>query len=109
MLDQIEERRRQKKEEREAKIQQRKFQNAARDLRRAMIKYCQDERFLSALADAVPIYWDDYYTIENADEMDPNESFRFFDWFFFDFEHEDGSRSTISAVPRSSATPHRRT
>ena len=66
-----------KKAEREAKKRQKKLTNAARDLRRKILRYCQDERFAPALAAGIPLYWDDFYTIENADEMDPNESFRF--------------------------------
>ena len=81
-----------KKAEREAKKRQKKLTNAARDLRRKILRYCQDERFAPALAAGIPLYWDDFYTIENADEMDPNESFRFFDWLFYDFEYEGEPR-----------------
>lgn len=50
-----------------------------------MIRFSQDERFAASLAQALPIYWDGFYDIETADEMDMTESLRFFDWFFYDF------------------------
>ena len=81
-----------KKAERAARKKQKQLHNAAGALRRKMILYCRDERFALALANAVTLYWNDFYDIESADEMDQNESLRFFDWFFFDYQHENGPR-----------------
>ncbi len=81
-----------KQAEKEARKRQKKLQNSARDLRRRMIKFSQDARFALALAAALPLYWDGFYSIENADEMDPNESLRFFDWFLFDYRHDGQPR-----------------
>ena len=52
----------------------------------------------------MPLYWNDFYTIESADEMDQNESLRFFDWFFFDYQHEDEPR-LIQTVRGARARP----
>lgn len=81
-----------KKAQREARKKQKRLKNAAVALRRKMINYSRDERFARALAAAVPLYWNDFYTIESADEMDQNESLRFFDWFFFDYQPADEPR-----------------
>lgn len=81
-----------KKAERAEKKAQKQRINASRSLRRKMIKFTQDERFAQGLAKALPLYWDNYYTIETADEMDLTESLRFFDWFFFDYSDEDCQR-----------------
>lgn len=88
----VEEKKLDKKALREARKKQKQLQKAANTLRRKMIVYCRDERFALALAAAVPTYWNDFYSIETADEMDQNESLRFFDWFFFDYQHEGEPR-----------------
>ncbi|MFT5193697.1 MAG: hypothetical protein ACI9EW_003715 [Cellvibrionaceae bacterium] len=74
-----------RKTARAARKEQRQLENAARGLNRRMIRFSQDERFAVSLAAALPIYWDNYYDIETADEMDMTESLRFFDWFFHDY------------------------
>lgn len=75
-----------KKTEREARKAQRKLLNAARNMRSKMIRFCQDERFAPLLGSGLPLYWRDFYDHTNADEMDMNESLRFFDWLFFDYQ-----------------------
>jgi SEC-C motif len=61
-------------------------------LRRDFLKYARDERFSEAFAIALPLYWNNLYTLENAEEMSQNEAFRFFDWFIFDYQVEDQPR-----------------
>lgn len=79
---------------RAARKAQKQLENAARSLNKRMIRFSQDERFAARLAEALPIYWDGYYTLETADEMDMSESLRFFDWFFYDYTPE-GEETTI--------------
>ena len=85
-----------KKREREAAKEARKVQKqkekTARELRRLLGRYAQDEKFATAVAAAIPLFWNSYYTLETADEMDANESFRFFDWFTYDYDLGDGQR-----------------
>lgn len=61
-------------------------------LRRDFLKYARDERFTEAFAAALPLYWNNLYTLENAEEMSQNEAFRFFDWFVFDYQPENQPR-----------------
>lgn len=74
-----------RKAARAARKAQKQLENAARGLNKRMIRFSQDERFAESLANALPIYWDSYYDMETADEMDMTESLRFFDWFFYDY------------------------
>ena len=78
-----------RKAARAARKAQKQLENAARSLNKRMIRFSQDERFATRLAEALPIYWDDYYNIETADEMDMSESLRFFDWFFYDYTPDE--------------------
>jgi hypothetical protein len=61
-------------------------------LRRDFLKYARDERFSESFAAALPLYWNNLYTLENAEEMSQNEAFRFFDWFIFDYQVEGQPR-----------------
>ncbi|MEM8863781.1 MAG: hypothetical protein AAGD96_36185 [Chloroflexota bacterium] len=83
-----------RKAARAARKAQKQLENAARGLNKRMIRFSRDERFATRLAEALPIYWDSYYDIETADEMDMTESLRFFDWFFYDHT-PDGETPTI--------------
>ena len=65
---------------------------AVRYLRRDLLKFARDERFAEDFARALPLYWNDFYTVENAEEMSQSEALRFFDWFTFDYALADGSR-----------------
>ena len=55
-----------KKAARAEKRSQKQRVNASRSLRRKMIKFAQDERFAPAVAKALPLYWDGFYTLETA-------------------------------------------
>jgi hypothetical protein len=61
-------------------------------LRRDFLTYARDERFAEAFAVALPLYWNNLYNLENAEEMSQNEAFRFFDWFIFDYQAADQPR-----------------
>ena len=61
-------------------------------LRRDFLTYARDERFAEAFAVALPLYWNNLYTLENAEEMSQSEAFRFFDWFIFDYQIADQPR-----------------
>jgi hypothetical protein len=63
----------------------RQLKAAGQYLRLDLMRFARDERFAAAFAAALPIYWDNYYELENADEMGQDEAMRFFDWFVFDF------------------------
>lgn len=65
---------------------------ASRHVREELLEFAQDERFAIPFARALSLYWNDYYTIENADEMSEQEALRFFDWFVFDYQPEEGQR-----------------
>lgn len=82
--------RKQKREaEKQARKEQKLREKTARDLRRLLLKYAREERFAERFATAVPLFWNELYTLETADEMDMNESFRFFDWYIYDYQPDD--------------------
>jgi hypothetical protein len=72
--------------------EQRASKQAVQWLGRNLMAFARDERFAEGFAKALPFYWNDLYTIENAEEMSQDEALRFFDWFVFDYDQEDGSR-----------------
>ena len=78
--------------DKEADQERKRLADAARWLRRDLLKYARDERYAESFALALPVYWNGLYTIENAELMSQNEAYRFIDWFVFDFQLEDGSR-----------------
>ena len=80
------------KEDQAAEKERSLIQRAANFIRRDLLKFARDERFAEAFATALPIYWDDLYDASNAEQMSQPEALRFFDWFVFDFELEDGGR-----------------
>jgi hypothetical protein len=83
----------------EAEREIERLRQAARWLRQDLVEFAQDERFAVAFAAALPVYWDNYYTIETAEEMSENEALRFFDWFAFDYD-QDGAAPRLVEVYR---------
>jgi hypothetical protein len=75
-----------------AEEERRLLADAGRWLRRDFMKFARDERFAADFAAALPTYWADYYTIDNAEQMSQNEALRFFDWFVFDYQPAEGPR-----------------
>jgi hypothetical protein len=75
-----------------AEAERMEYTKASDWLRRDFLRFGRDERFAGLFAKALPLYWDNYYTIENAAEMSENEAVRFFDWFVFDYQAEDEPR-----------------
>ncbi|MFQ5400968.1 MAG: YecA family protein [Anaerolineae bacterium] len=75
-----------------AEREQRAWREAARFLRRDLLKFARDDRFAEDFSRALPLYWDSLYELDNAEEMSQDEALRFFDWFVFDFQPEDGPR-----------------
>ncbi|MBP7998640.1 MAG: SEC-C domain-containing protein [Chloroflexi bacterium] len=67
---------------------------AVQFVRRDLLKFARDERFAERFAAALPLYWNDYYTLETADEMSEDEALRFFDWYLFDYSHTNTDGST---------------
>jgi uncharacterized protein YecA (UPF0149 family) len=65
---------------------------AARFLRLELPRFSRDERFVAEFNKALPLYWNNYYEVDNAGEMSEFEALRFLDWFVFDHRMEDGSR-----------------
>ena len=96
----------------------REDQNAERDsrarvaatsyLQTALSEFAQDERFATEFAAALPYYWNNFYDISNADQMSEFEAHRFFDWFVYDYQPEDGSRliEQYAATERDNLTSH---
>ena len=80
------------KEDKAAEAERREYADAGQWLRRDFLKYAREERFAESFAMALPLYWNNYYSIDNADEMSQNEAIRFFDWFVFDHQYKDQSR-----------------
>lgn len=80
------------KEDQARENERRLAKEAVRYLRRDLLKFARDERFNEDFARALPLYWQDYYTIETAEEMSQAEALRFFDWFMFDYTLSDGRR-----------------
>lgn len=72
--------------------EQREQANAARFLRLDLARFARDERFAADFDQALPLYWNEYYDAENADEMSQFEELRFLDWFTFDYTLENGER-----------------
>ena len=79
-------------EDKAAEKEGRKLADAARWLNRDFMRYARDERFAEAFAIGIGLYWNGYYTFEDAEAMSMNEAFRFFDWFVFDFQYEESPR-----------------
>ena len=79
-------------EDKAADKEVRQMNDAAKWLRRDLKKYARDERFSEAFAVGMGIYWNNYYTFEDAELMSMNEAFRFFDWFVFDFQFNESPR-----------------
>jgi len=75
----------------EAVRERRSWAEAGRFLRRDLLKFARDERFATAVAAAMPLYWNNFYDAETADEMSMPEALRFFDWFMYDYQ-VDGQR-----------------
>ena len=76
----------------EAERVERAWKEAGRFLRRDLLSYARDDRFAEDFAVALPLYWDGLYDVENADEMSQYEALRFFDWFMFDYQPQEGPR-----------------
>jgi hypothetical protein len=72
--------------------ERRASKQAVQWLNRDLLKFARDERFAEPFAAALPIYWDDLYNFENAEEMSLDEALRFADWFAFDYAQPDGTR-----------------
>jgi len=75
-----------------AEREARAWREAARFLRRDLLKFARDGRFAQDFAVALPRYWNGLYEVDNAEEMSQEEALRFFDWFVFDYLPEDGRR-----------------
>jgi len=70
----------------------RSLKDAAHFLREELFAYAQTEAFADDFAQALPIFWNNLYDGDNADEMAQGELRIFGDWFVFDYELSDGSR-----------------
>ncbi len=77
-------------QDRQKEKDSREWRVAASFLRQDLLKYAKDERFAESFAAALPQYWNELYDTDNAEEMSMPESFRFFDWFAFDYPVSDG-------------------
>lgn len=79
------------KQDQEREAARRGCLEAARFLRKDLLSFARDTRFAVGFAKALPLYWNNLYELENAEAMSQNEALRFFDWFVFDAQQEDGS------------------
>ena len=73
------------KADNEAERERRDWAEAGRFLRRDLLKFARDERWATAVADAMPFYWNNHYDAQSAEQMSMPEALRFFDWFVFDY------------------------
>ncbi len=80
------------KADQEAEKERSQIQRAAGFIRRDLLKFARDERFAEDFANALPLYWHEYYDASNAEQMSQGEALRFFDWFVFDYTLADGQR-----------------
>jgi hypothetical protein len=80
------------KEDQERDSERRAAQEAVRYIRRDLLKFARDERFNEDFAKALPLYWNELYIFDTAEEMSQEEALRFFDWFMFDYELSSGQR-----------------
>lgn len=78
------------KEDQEKEKQARAVKEAARYVRRDLLKFGREDRFSEAFAKALVLYWNELYEFDNAEEMSMDEAFRFVDWFTFDYDLGDG-------------------
>lgn len=83
--------------DREAERERREIKLAADYIIEDLLDFAQDERFAIPFAQALAHYWNGYYTIENADQMSENEALRFFDWFAFDYVHDEETPRVVDA------------
>ena len=70
--------------------ERRAWSEAATWLRRDLLKFARDERFTESFALALPLFWNNYYDMDNIEQMSVLEAMRFTDWFAFDYKLEDG-------------------
>lgn len=82
------------KEDQAKEQNQRAMQEAVRYVRRDLLKFARDEQFAADFAQALPRYWNELYTVDNAEDMSQEEALRFFDWFTYDYTLANG-RSLI--------------
>jgi len=69
----------------------RAWKESGRFLRRSLPQFARDDRFAEDFAIALPLFWDNLYNLDNAEEMSQDEALRFFDWFVFDYELAKGA------------------
>lgn len=78
------------KADKDAEKERRAWSQAATWLRRDLLKFAREERFNESFAQALPLFWNDYYDMDNIEQMSVLEAMRFTDWFAFDYKLEDG-------------------
>ena len=76
----------------DAEQEKRAQAEGVRYVRRDLLKFARDDQFSEDFAKALPLFWNNLYELENAEEMSQNEALRFFDWFVFDYQPESGKR-----------------
>ena len=80
------------KVEQEKAKEARAWESAARFLQRDLIAFAREERFAESFAAGVALFFNQYHTIETANQMSQLESLRFFDWFAYDYVPLDRPR-----------------
>jgi hypothetical protein len=78
--------------EQEQAKEDRAWESAARFLRRDLLAFAREERFVESFAAGIALFFNNYYTIETAAEMSEPEGLRFFDWFTHDATPDDRPR-----------------
>jgi len=69
------------------------WERAYRSLRTELVEFAQEEPFTEAVAEALKLFWGDYYHPEALERMNEDEALLFFDWFAFDYRWgEEGQR-----------------
>lgn len=68
------------------------WESAGRFIRRDLIAFAREERFAESFAAGIELFFNGYYSMDSAHEMNEPESLRFFDWFAYDFSPTDRPR-----------------
>ncbi|MBN1314716.1 MAG: SEC-C domain-containing protein [Anaerolineales bacterium] len=72
--------------------EEREWEDAAGFLRRDFLFFAREERFAKPFASGLELFFNGLHTIETAHEMSELESFRFIEWFVYDYFPDDGQR-----------------
>ncbi|MBC7224659.1 MAG: hypothetical protein H5T59_10380, partial [Anaerolineae bacterium] len=77
------------------------WERAYRSLRTELVEFAQEEPFTQAVAEALQVFWGDYYHPKALEWMNEDEALLFFDWFAFDYRWGDEGQRLIERFAAS--------